>query len=519
MERRNQSESSPSGQSLAEGRWLLGVLASIGLAILAWCPLAARIEFGGDEGYELQKAFLLRRGLVLYCDVWNDQPPLHSWVLSLVFRALGEEALWGRLISLGAALWTGMCVGHWARQVAGTCSAALVVAVLFGHSLFFLLGTSAMLEMPTVAAALTAVNVAGARCLSGWQVAVVAGVIIGLAAQVKLTALLYIPSILCLLWLRVQEEPERRLWRQIIPVLPSFLAGSVASFVLVALAWPGELDAILPHLAERMRAAFADDHAFRFQQLAEEPTLFLIAALLPLAIVRANRRHTLPFLVNFATTFAVLGIHRPYWDYYLLHLLVPCAVLAAIPIQTGWESFKGLFVAKTVAPLTIGRTICLLPFIYCLVGAPAKIVERLAKSREPDTLLDRELLSQMKHVSSVSQWAFSIRPIFAFHTGLPTPPHTTVIPEKRVRLEEHVADVICDDLEHFQPGPVYLFSHLITPRLQTVLDRDYQLVFRDGDDCLFLRKNLLARVRAEPSSKHISQDANDGPLVKRYDVQ
>ena len=198
----------------------------------------------------------------------------------------------------------------------------------------------------------------------------------------------------------------------------------------------------------------------------------------------------------------------------LLHLLVPCAVLAAVPIQTGWESFKGLFRAEASAPLNVGQALCLVPFIYCLVAAPAVIVERLVKSREPDSLLDRELLARMKRCRTVSEWAFSIRPIFAFRANLLTPPRTTVIPEKRVRVEEHLADDIAGDLERFRPGPVYLYAHLMTPRLDAVLGRDYQLAFRDGDDCLFVRNDLIARLRVPAPPGHTSPGAGEPGVVK-----
>ena len=304
------------------GCWLLlGTLAAIALAISVWCPLGSRIEFGGDEGYELQKAALLERGFLPYREVWNDQSPLHTWVLSVAFRALGDQVLWGRLISLGAAVCVGLSVGIWARRVAGTCGAALAVAILFGNPLFFLLGTSAMLEMPAVAVALMAMNVAGARRLSGPLAALLAGALLGLAAQVKLTALLYTPACLCLLWLRLSDDFTRCQWRRVALAGAGFLVGSVVSFFAVAAVWPGELGGLLPHFGSRMRAAFAGDHAFHFQHLTEAPTIFLIATLLPITGVTGSWKRALPFVANAAITLAILCVHRPFWDYYLLRFV------------------------------------------------------------------------------------------------------------------------------------------------------------------------------------------------------
>ncbi len=54
-------------------------------------PLRTALEFGGDEGYELMKGFLVSLGHPLYREVWNDQPPLHTELLTLLFRLFGPS--------------------------------------------------------------------------------------------------------------------------------------------------------------------------------------------------------------------------------------------------------------------------------------------------------------------------------------------------------------------------------------------------------------------------------------------
>jgi hypothetical protein len=493
------------------GSSVLCLLSAIAVAVFTWCPLASRIEFGGDEGYELQKAFLMKLGFRLYDEIWNDQPPLHTWLLSKALALLGNQTICGRMFSLASALFVAWSVGVWAHRSAGWHGAVVVVIMLFGHSMFFLLGISAMLELPTIAAAMLAVNAAGRPGMPAQQGALVAGVLMGVAAQVKLTALLYSLSCLGLLWLKADEQ---RLWRissERISAALTFLLGVTVSFFAIAALWPGELSAILPHFSSEMTAAFGKDRGFRVEHLQQEPTLLLVGALALVSVGAKNLRFALPFLLQLVTTLVVLHFHRPYWEYYILHLLVPSAVLAALPLQEGWQTFARLFVPGPSPPVGLKSALCLLAVIYSVVAGPAKFVQQLKESRQPDDLVNRELATLMRRFGSASESAFSIRPIFAFRAGLSTPPRTTVIPEKRVRTEKRLAELIRTDLESFRPGQVYLLSYLIKPVLQEVLLRDYQLLFQDGDHCLFLRRDIaeLSR-RAGPALRRAEPGARPG---------
>lgn len=470
---------------------LVGVLLVIAAAVLFGCPLASRIEFGGDEGYELQKALLMNRGWTLYREVWNDQPPLHTWLLSQLFRLGGEQALWGRLLSLMAALWLGWCVGYWSRRgIGGVVGAALVVALLFGDGLFFLLCLSAMLEIPAMAAAMAAVCLTGWRRLPDRWAGLTAGVVMGWAAQVKMTALLYCPACVGLLWLRRDGPPVRTKWGEWLVHAGIFGLGVVLGFLSIAVLWPGELLALWPHFSPRMREVFARDYPFQWNWLAREPALLLIAALFPLAATREQWKYNLPFLVNLVTTLLVLQLHRPVWEIYVLHLLLPGAILAATPVQAGWESLCHWLARKGAPPLTVREMAGLVALLYCLVATPAHLVQRIQGARQPDPVSHQELLDQLRRCRGFSDRAFSVIPIYPFQAGMVTPPRTTVLPEKRVRLDPTVFETIAEDLEQWKPGAVYFYARLITPRIQTILDRDYELVFQDLTDLLYLRRDI-----------------------------
>jgi len=49
-------------------------------------------------------------------------------------------------------------------------------------------------------------------------------------------------------------------------------------------------------------------------------------------------------------------------------------------------------------------------------------------------------------------------------------------------------------LEPWQPGAIYLFARFVTPRVQAILDRDYDLVFHHRTDFLYIRKDIARRL-------------------------
>lgn len=47
-------------------------------------PLQTAVQIGADEGFELAKATSCLHGNSLYTEVWNDQPPLHTWIVTVL---------------------------------------------------------------------------------------------------------------------------------------------------------------------------------------------------------------------------------------------------------------------------------------------------------------------------------------------------------------------------------------------------------------------------------------------------
>src|SRR5437773_628809 len=62
-------------------------------------PLGTTVQIGADEGFELAKATLCLKGYQLYTEIWNDQPPLHTFLITKVLKHVSPSILGPRLVT------------------------------------------------------------------------------------------------------------------------------------------------------------------------------------------------------------------------------------------------------------------------------------------------------------------------------------------------------------------------------------------------------------------------------------
>lgn len=113
-------------------------------------PYDRVFQFNPDEGVTAIKAQLVARGASMYSEVWSDQPPLFTHVLSIWMEFVDWDVDRGRLLSLafGAALL--FATYELARTAAGP-GAGLAAALLLCLSTYFLrLAVSLMVGLPAV---------------------------------------------------------------------------------------------------------------------------------------------------------------------------------------------------------------------------------------------------------------------------------------------------------------------------------------------------------------------------------
>src|SRR5947207_10702057 len=111
---------------------VLALMLAVFVGLQFFLPLRTALKIGADEDYELSKATLCNHGFKLYTQIWNDQPPLVTFIIANVLKHVSHSVLWPRLLTVGFAivLLTGFFV--LVRALSGSLAAGLATAMLIG---------------------------------------------------------------------------------------------------------------------------------------------------------------------------------------------------------------------------------------------------------------------------------------------------------------------------------------------------------------------------------------------------
>lgn len=436
-------------------------------------PLGSAIEYGADEGFELIKALMVSKGFSLYGEIWNDQPPLHTLMVALLFKSLGPEVGAARSLTLvfsGVLLFSLVfCL----QLSAGRFSALFGLLLLAASPYFSELSLSAMLEIPAVATGClsTALLLAYRRWRKDpllWCSALA----FGLGLQVKLTVAIFAPALVYALFSRVEPVPavKKTAWF------------SLAALTVLAIGV----------LTGEDIAVFIDSHfgglkepSFQFSLLyARNREILIPLVLLAPVLFFAGDFHLRFYAVFMASVFTFFLAHRPFWYYYELHFAVAASLLlpqlaARLPKRPRYRKSLAVVLGALCALILLLRG-------DRAVGE----IHRLKKKREvaADTRIER-----MVRYRDSTRWIYTDRPIFAFHAGLAMPPFLAVMPYKRVKNGLLPAERILAVLKDYRPEQILLFRPKgPTSPPRSFLDENYRPISTEGA-ALFVRKDLPER--------------------------
>ena len=108
------------------------------------------------------KATLCAKGHKLYSEIWNDQPPLHTFLIRQILEHASPSAAGPRLLTVGfAVVLLGSLFLIWWR-ISGLLVAGMAGAMLIAAPGFITLASACMLEIPALS---PAVDVTGSEQL------------------------------------------------------------------------------------------------------------------------------------------------------------------------------------------------------------------------------------------------------------------------------------------------------------------------------------------------------------------
>jgi len=491
---------------------LKGILVILVLAVLFYSqlPLGSALSFGEDEGCEFMKAVMCNEGFKLYTDIWNDQPPVFTLLLGHTFKLFGTSLLVGRLVAgafgtlmFAAFFWlVEQRVGFWRGLLAGF--------FLIAAPQVALLSVSVMLEVPAFATGLLAVCLLFQWCKTPrlwWLLA--SGIVLGIALQIKLTAILLAPAMLVEIAIVCMAGPRTRSWKIAIASMAEWGMAVVTTVLLIIVIWArgSIISSWQSHFAEQSLPGLSSAQDFPFQiNFLESHAECVLAALVAIAWIirrRGWRQSAFP-VVLLACVSVIHAIHRPWWSYYYLHLAIPLAWLSALAVGEA-IAWSGQLLAS--GRYRIGSVkawqavlLCLLTG-YVLVRSERRLETVLGILRARPSVANNPVVNKMRFYAKQTRWVYADQEIYPFHAGLNTPPELTVVVFKRFWSGQITAANMVETCRHYGAEQLLLNPAHRGAEWGEILN-DYDAVYQDTNVVLYVAKRITsASLHASPEHK------------------
>jgi 4-amino-4-deoxy-L-arabinose transferase-like glycosyltransferase len=453
-----------------------------------------------DEGINLIKALLVGRGFQLYSQVWSDQPPLFTYLLTGFFKLFGYQVNEGRLLSLifsTLLIWASLQYLRLAWGRVAALSGIIVLVLLPGYLSF---SVSVLIGLPALTFAILsmlALALWHKQRQAGWLW--VSGLLFSLSIFTKLITAFVIP--IFIVGLIASEVARWRTTGRVLDLLRPALLWS-ASFGVSSILLAGLLvgpvgipQLVLPHFrASQLDIFRTPDSTLTIQYHLRPAWPVLLLALFG-AIGLFIRRRWLGLypLVWAGVAFLLLTQYAPVWAHQQLLVSVPAALVAA-----GGLGEALVELPRLVKKLSIPRsrvmlhTAALIAACLVLVVQIPQVVGQWQKweaSVQKPTSAETTVLRKLDKFAPQTRWLVTDRPMYAFREGLLVPPELAVLSSKRVETGYLTAAEFQAAIRRYQPEQI-LIGRFDFPGLSQEIRANYRTTYERPDIQLYVRDDL-----------------------------
>jgi 4-amino-4-deoxy-L-arabinose transferase-like glycosyltransferase len=455
--------------------------------VLYTIPIPDIFSFDPDEGLELMKAFLYSQGFSLYTEIWNDQPPLFTILLSIWFNLFGYSVFAARILVLllsAVLVWSFYNV---MRYFIGILPALVGTFLLIFSSNFIKLSVSVMVGIPFLSLTMLSIYLLIIYHEKRSKISLIlSGCLFAFSLQTKFLAIVIIPAIILLI-AYFKVEPNR--------IKPSLK--KLAIDIIYWLTTIGVLFLILSVIFnsinyeqlwqshdigsnERYGKNYNSD-LIMYQVIGNRRVFSLLACLGIFTVFAKRRWEGLIPLGWLGTALVFMLNHKPIWYHHYLVIFIPMAWLSAYAFilvvdlcqRNNWyTNFKLRKINKLIVP---GLAVFLLiNFIY-------KIPSQIPNFKDKPRDLRFESVELLLKNKESTQWVFTDSPIIAFYAGLPVPPKVAVLSRKRFLSNNITLDDIQSVIQTYRPEQIVFarWKETLTSHqgIKAYLDKNYRKIY------------------------------------------
>jgi hypothetical protein len=463
----------------------------------AWGNLAV----AGDEGFELCKSYLLLTDPVAAGRMWNDQPWLHTMIMTAMFRVFGPHAGIPRLFTLFSV--TGMFVAlGWICRERGRAISVLAAIFFFTfQDNMVTLSVAGMCELVGFSWAIISTGAAfAAPGETSTRRLVFSGFLMAVAVHIKFTALIIMPSSV-IFWI-AEWGVYKTLSR-----LGYWLSGFVISFLTIAALSPAfNFDQLIGSHVGAALALNSEQKAewtFHPELIWTNPAVLLAGVAGVFAARKTEVRSIVLFGLGLLGTAVIIAcMVRPWWSYYIVHFCVPLSILAAVgtmaALRSPFARIKSWMSVETSgdptggAKTSAGGVLCAASIFALWTGfALPHLFNDISYLRQLRYQSRDSLLSALKEFQPRTRWCYTRCREYAFAAGLKIPPELVVLSIKRV-VSGHLSEKgILVLAKQYQPEQVLLNEHEANnPEWRNWMTNQYVLCKRASERELWVAKRL-----------------------------
>ena len=480
MRRRDSLRGLIASRGLSSNYSALGLPAAFALLVSIlgqwWNPQS----FDFDEGINLGKGALVAAGFHPYAEMWNDQPPILTYILAFVQWPFPWSVSAARVTILLFACLLLHSVFKVVERSAGTAAAATSVILLGTAPLMWRLSISVMIGLPAVALAMWACTIVYRRHKTGLFRGAVAGLVFALSLQTKLFTAAALPAFLAVAYLSGEEQRRADRIKMVVVVL------SATAFGFIAIAFitgePLLTKLVSSHVAVEVRSTYSlFDSSLKLAEYLIQQPLVLFSALLAVSSTwRPVSDLQTAWLIWIGCSVVVLLGHTPLRYHHALLLLVPMACLGGDALWRffratwpAWETFSRYkILLAVILPIAFFAYAILLlrPFHYDRGVAVSGGTARLLRYAQKDP------------------WVATDEPFEAFQAKLLVPPELIVFSRKRIESNNLTPDTLIEVIAARRPGQVLLERFHVDRLVLEYLNKNYARV--DSSTIHYVRPDL-----------------------------
>ncbi len=421
-------------------------------------PITQTFQFDYDEGFNLMKAFLYSKGFSLYSQIWNDQPPLFTVILSNWLKLFGDSIFTARLLTLlfsAVLIW---CFYQIIFLELGKFAALVGAILLFTSWLYIRLSISVMIGIPSLALAMLSIYLLKIyKHKSNNLYLTLSAGCLALSLQTKLFTVFLIPLILFDLLAsdnklkgiqknRIVSFKHIGLWLIVL--------GSVYSlFGVLYQQFDNQEQLILTHLKQPQNLEVENFHNLKYlgYMIHQDYDYIFLAFIGIWAIVsQKNKDGLLPFSWLVTSTLILLN-HQPLWYHYYPLLAIPICWLAAYGVALLYNLFSRSL-HKDLQTINIKKILIPFSLIVILIS----LIIMTPPNPRGSVPKNLELMKMVEKYKYFTNWVFTDNPMYAFYNDLIVPPEIAVMSYKRINSGDLTFAKMLAILKKYRPEQIIL---------------------------------------------------------------